>query len=122
MHKKTILTVNLICETAMDTKAHQEILQHFFPYHEAIHLNINQANRKIAVIYPIGYAPVADLVLSFFIRSKKQLYESLASLIYLAIQHLNKTHYHKAGIVLTITIPKMKRYHQSYKFGWKLCH
>ena len=106
----------------MNAEAHQEILRYFFPYHEAIRLKIGKANPKITVIYPTGYAPVADLSLSFFIRSKKQLYETLASLINLAIQHSNETHYYKAGIALTITIPKMKRYHQSYKFGWQLCH
>ena len=70
MHKKTILWVNIICETPMDAEAHQEILRYFFPYHEAIRLNIDKANPKITVIYPTGYAPVADLSLSFFIRSR----------------------------------------------------
>lgn len=122
MHKKTILWVNIICETPMNAEAHQEILRYFFPYHEAIRLKIGQINRKITVIYPTGYAPVADLSLSYFIRSKKQLYETLASFIDLAIQHSNETHYYKAGVVLTITVPKMRRYHRFYKFGWKLCH
>ena len=122
MHMKTILWVNIFCETPLDTDAHQKILQYFFPFHEAIRLRIGQTNPKITVIYPTGYAPVADLSLSFFIRSKKQLYETLASLIDIAIQHSNETHYYQAGVMLTITVPKMKRYHQSYKFGWKLCH
>lgn len=59
MHKKTILWVNIFCETPLNTEAHQKVLQYFFPFQEAIRLTICKANPKITVIYPKGYAPVA---------------------------------------------------------------
>lgn len=67
MHKKTILWVNIFCETVMDAGASKEILKYYFPYHKAIHLNINQLNenRKIAVISRTDYAPVADIPITF---------------------------------------------------------
>lgn len=103
MYKKIILRVNLVCEASMDAKAPKEILRYFFPYQEAIplYIDIPIKDKRVTTIYPPDYEPVADISLSFFIRSKKRLYMVLAKLIYLAIRHLNETNYHRPGVVLT---------------------
>lgn len=63
----------------MDTNASKEILKYYYPYDKAIRLNIDKINRKITVIPRTDYAPVADIPITFFIRSKKQLNQVLSS-------------------------------------------
>jgi len=121
MHKKTIIAVFIHCETPLDSK---EILQYFSPYQDAIKLYIDnpKTHKNITIIPPIGYSPMATMTLDFCLRSKKELYRLLAELILIAVQYSNEINYHKSVIKLTITFPKITRYHRVYPFHWKLDH
>ena len=121
MHKKTIIAVFIHCETPLDS---EEILHYFSPYQDAIKLYIDNPKtfKNITIIPPIGYSPMATMTLDFFIRSKKELYRVLAKLILIAVQYLIEINHHKSVVELTITLPKITRYHRFYSFQWKLDH
>jgi len=42
--------------------------------------------------------------------------------IIMAVQYLIELNYHKSVVKLTITLPKIPRYHRFYSFEWKLDH
>lgn len=122
MHKKIILRVMLVCEGPMDNEDSKKIQRYFFPYQDAIPIYIEHPvkNNKVTIIYPPNYKPIADMPMNILLTSKKGLYSTLAHFIYYAIEYLNEIHYPKSDAVLTITIPRITRYHRVYEFGWTL--